>query len=118
MEKGKIMIKDCQNAMKIKREIISDCEYIISCYNATREDLIKCSNELKNGKTSSWYKHQSGYISRRTNIDKQPVKINHKSGLCYVLVPCRESTYYCYREYYKVDCVDFVEWLWENKIIE
>ena len=110
------MIKDYQNAMKIKREIISDCEHILSGFNATRKDLIKCSKELNSGKTISWCKYQSGYISRRTNIDNQPVKINHKSGVCYVLLPCWESTYYCYREYYKVDCEDFVEWLLENKL--
>ena len=115
MKEGETMIRDCQNAMKIKRGIISHCENIISNYNATREDLIECSNELNSGKASPWYKYQSGYISRRTNIDNQPVKINRKSGLCYVLVPCRESTYYCYREYYKIDCEDFVEWLLVNK---
>ena len=115
MKEGETMIRDCQNAMKIKREIISDCENIISSYNATREDLIECSNELNGGKSLSWYKYQSGYISHRTNINNQPVKINRKSGLCYVLVPCWQSTYYCCREYFKVDCKDFVEWLRQQK---
>lgn len=48
----------------------------------------------KDGRTA----YQRGYVSRKTNIENQPVL---KSGRCelYVLLPNWNSTRYCIRQY-------------------
>lgn len=109
MEKGKIMIKDCQNAMKTRKEIIRECEIKLKELHATRADLEKYLREHL--VTGRWYMWQQGYISRKTNIDEQPVEVNKKTGMCFVSLPTKKSTYYSIRDYYGVRCDDFVKWL-------
>lgn len=48
-------------------------------------------------------KYTAGYISRKTNIDNQPVKVagGSRKGQLYILVPCWHSTTYCFRLYLK-----------------
>ena len=43
----------------------------------------------------SW---QRGYVSRRTNLDAQPIKYD-RYGNPYVLLPSWQSTRYCVRQY-------------------
>jgi hypothetical protein len=51
----------------------------------------------KDGRTT-W---QRGYISRKTNIENQPVNIagGTRKGEAYILVPSWRSTSYCHRRY-------------------
>jgi len=42
--------------------------------------------------------YQRGYISRKTNIDEQPV-LSTKRGDLYVILPCYSSSQYSIRQY-------------------
>lgn len=55
-------------------------------------------------KAEGWKEYRTawtrGYISRKTDIDRQPVKISG-TGEMYYLAPSFKSTQYCYRVYLK-----------------
>ena len=108
------MIKDCQNAMKKKKKIIRECEDKLHKLRATRKDL----KEALSSSTHNYpwqYRYQQGYVSKKADIEQQPVKVNRKTGYCYVLVRNPDSTYYCFREYWDIKCEDFVKWLTKKR---
>ena len=107
------MIKDCQTAMKKKKEIIRECEDILHKLRATRADLVAYMREYL--LIRRWYRYQQGYVSKKADIEQQPVKVNRKTGYCYVLVHNPDSTYYCFREYWDIKCKDFVKWLTQKR---
>lgn len=56
---------------------------------------------LASGYTLADTKLQRGYISRRINEEKAPVRIagGTRKGELYVLLPCTTSSQYCIRQY-------------------
>lgn len=56
---------------------------------------------LDNGYKMADMKFQLGYVSRKVNREEQKVHVacGKRKGQLYVLVPCFESTRYCYRLY-------------------
>lgn len=46
-------------------------------------------------------KYFQGYISRRVNVNQQPIKTakGNREGELYVELPCWKSTQYAYRQY-------------------
>lgn len=61
------------------------------------------SDALKNGYTLADCTFQRGYISRKADASLQPVHVagGSRKGQLYVLLPCWQSTTYCYRQYLK-----------------
>lgn len=108
------MIKDCQTAMKKKNEIIRECEDKLHKLRATRKDLKEAITYF-GSRSYPWYRYQQGYVSKKADAELQPVKINHKTGHCYVLIFNPDSTYYCFREYWDIKCEDFVKWLTKKR---
>ena len=103
------MIKFCADGRAKLKEVINRSEYTLSLLGATRVDLEEYLRE--HPLTGRWSMWQQGYISRKINIDKQPVEVNKKSGMCFVSLPTTKSTYYSVRDYYGVRCDEFVKWL-------
>ena len=89
------------------KELIRRSERELSLLNATRADLVAYMRE--HPLIRRWRGYQQGYISRKTDINKQPVEINKKTGICFVSLPSYKSTRYSIRDYFDVRCDDFVK---------
>lgn len=63
--------------------------------------MMNLKEALEQGYKMEDMKYQRGYVSRKTNREEQKVHIagGNRKGQLYVLVPCFESTQYCYRLY-------------------
>ena len=95
------------------KELIRRSEMELSQLNATRADLVAYMRE--HPLVRRWRGYQQGYISRKTDINKQPVEINKKTGICFVSLPSFQSTRYSIRDYFGVRCDDFVKWLTKKR---
>ena len=95
------------------KELIRRSEMELSQLNATRADLVAYMREYP--LIRRWRGYQQGYISRKTDINKQPVEINKKTGICFVSLPSFQSTRYSIRDYFDVRCDDFVKWLTKKR---
>ena len=95
------------------KELIRRSEMELSQLNATRADLVAYMREYP--MIRRWRGYQQGYISRKTDINKQPVEINKKTGICFVSLPSYKSTRYSIRDYFDVRCDDFVKWLTKKR---
>lgn len=63
--------------------------------------MMNLKEALEQGYKMADMKYQRGYVSRKTNREEQKVQVagGSRKGQLYVLVPCFESTQYCYRLY-------------------
>ena len=100
-------------AREKRKELIRRSERELSLLNATRADLVAYMREHL--LVRRWRRYQQGYISRKTDNDKQPVEINRKTGICFVSLPSFQSTRYSIRDYYDIRCDDFVKWLTKKR---
>ena len=100
-------------AREKNKELISRSERELSLLNATRADLVAYMREYP--LIRRWRRYQQGYISRKTDINKQPVEINQKTGICFVSIPSFKSTRYSIRDYYDIRCDYFVKWLTQKR---
>ena len=71
--------------------------------NIDDQNNMTYGNALAAGYVNADRQWQRGYLSRKINVMEQPVVVagGYRKGDLYVLLPTRQSTQYCIRQYLK-----------------